>query len=210
MSTGILCQSCGVEAPTKYVEFYHNIGLLVMRFHRTAKGHFCKRCIHGTFWKYQGINVTVGWWGMVSLVVTPIFIINNLVRYLGALSLEPVPPGAAVPELSAEAIALINPHAQELFGRLHANENFETVARDVSVKAGVTPGQVVRYLFASMARAQEAPTFAAPSQPTANGATPPPPLPAQNVPVQSLLTQERTLKQPPPAPQHDDQQLGIS
>ena len=30
----MICQSCGVEAPTKYVAFYQNIGMLVMRTHR--------------------------------------------------------------------------------------------------------------------------------------------------------------------------------
>lgn len=38
----MICQSCGVEAPTKYVAFYQNIGALVMRFTRSAEGRMCK------------------------------------------------------------------------------------------------------------------------------------------------------------------------
>ena len=46
---GPLCQACGVEAPTKYVEFHQNVGALVMRFHKSYKGHMCKSCIHKYF-----------------------------------------------------------------------------------------------------------------------------------------------------------------
>jgi hypothetical protein len=43
------CQSCGVEAPTKYVEFYQNIGALFMRFSKSIKGILCKNCINHCF-----------------------------------------------------------------------------------------------------------------------------------------------------------------
>jgi len=42
----MICQACGVEAPTKQVEFRQNIGALIMRFHRTIKGQLCKSCVH--------------------------------------------------------------------------------------------------------------------------------------------------------------------
>ena len=42
---GIICQSCGIEAPAKYVEFYQNIGALIMLFDKWIKGNMCNRCI---------------------------------------------------------------------------------------------------------------------------------------------------------------------
>jgi hypothetical protein len=50
----------GNEAPVKYVEFYQNIGMLIMRQHRSVKGNLCKRCIHGQFWKLTSVTVAIG------------------------------------------------------------------------------------------------------------------------------------------------------
>jgi hypothetical protein len=36
MGYGDICQACGCVAPTKYVEFYQNIGALVMRYHKSV------------------------------------------------------------------------------------------------------------------------------------------------------------------------------
>src|SRR4029077_21272196 len=72
------CQSCGVEAPTRYVEFHQNIGALVMRFSKSIKGNLCKRCIHRYFWQFTGINLVLGWWGLISFVMNIVFIGNNI------------------------------------------------------------------------------------------------------------------------------------
>ncbi len=83
------CQICGVYGPTKYVEFYQNVGALVMRFHKSIKGNLCKNCINQTFWRFTLITLVAGWWGIISFVITPIFIINNSWRYLFSLNLKP-------------------------------------------------------------------------------------------------------------------------
>ncbi len=77
----MICQSCGVEAPTKHVAFYQNIGALVMRFSGSIDGNLCKSCVHEHFWKMTATNVLLGWWGVISFVVTPFFILNNVLRY---------------------------------------------------------------------------------------------------------------------------------
>jgi hypothetical protein len=56
----MICQSCGVEAPTKYIEFHRNIGAMVVRFHNSVQGEFCKKCIHRYFWKYTGTSFLLG------------------------------------------------------------------------------------------------------------------------------------------------------
>ncbi len=91
LSTGSLglCEACLRPAPTKQVEFYQNIGALVMRFHKTLKGNLCRQCIDRYFWEYTLYTLFLGWWGVISFIVTPFFLLNNVIRYLGSRSLEP-------------------------------------------------------------------------------------------------------------------------
>jgi hypothetical protein len=94
--TGI-CRHCGVSAPTKYVEFRRNIGMLVVRRSESIKGTLCKRCINQFFWSYTAVTLIAGWWGVVSFFVTPVFIVLNIVTVLGTIRLpppsRPAPPG---------------------------------------------------------------------------------------------------------------------
>ncbi len=91
---GIICQLCGIEAPSRQVQFHQNIGALVMRFHRSTKGKLCKRCVHRKYWKMTGITLGVGWLGTVSIVLAPCLIIANTVQYLKAIGMPGVPNGA--------------------------------------------------------------------------------------------------------------------
>lgn len=86
------CQMCGCYAPTKKVEFRQNIGALIMRFPRTLRGELCKACINKSFWKMTLITLFLGPWGVISLIMTPIFIIMNTVQYISALSLPAAYP----------------------------------------------------------------------------------------------------------------------
>jgi len=143
-----VCQTCGVEAPTRYVEFYQNIGALVVRYHRSVKGHLCKSCIHRYFWKYTSTNLTLGWWGTISLVVTPIYTLNNIGRYLWCARMPAVPEGASRPELTSEAFERLKPYTETLIARLNSRENLYVVASDIAASSEVTQGQVLRYVQA--------------------------------------------------------------
>jgi hypothetical protein len=87
------CEACGAEAETRHVTFYQNIGALVIRFSNTVDGHLCKSCIHGYFWSMTTVNLLLGWWGVISFLLNPFFILNNVIRYLGCLGMKP--PGKA-------------------------------------------------------------------------------------------------------------------
>ncbi|HET6328679.1 MAG TPA: hypothetical protein VFG04_28605 [Planctomycetaceae bacterium] len=89
----MICQRCGSEAPTKLVNFYQNIGAIVIRFPRSTKCHLCKQCVHQVFWKYTLVNSTLGWWGMISVFVTPIYLLSNTVQYLLCLGMPTGPQG---------------------------------------------------------------------------------------------------------------------
>jgi hypothetical protein len=151
----MICQSCGVEAPTRQAAYYQNIGALVMRFSSSMSGQLCKSCHHRYFWQFTGVNMVAGWWGMISLVVNPCFIANNVVRYLMVLGMEPAPLDAAVPQLTDEVIQRLHPHADELFQRLNSGEPLAHVAESIAPRARVTPGQVALYLRAMVASQQQ-------------------------------------------------------
>lgn len=153
----MICQNCGVEAATKYVSFHQNIGVLVMRFSKSMQGNLCKSCIHRYFWQFTSINAVLGWWGMLSLVVTPLFILNNVARYLVCLGMEPVAAGAVPPELTEEVAERIAPHTEQLFQRLAQQEPFERVVDDVALRANVSPGQVCLYVQAVAQAMEEQP-----------------------------------------------------
>jgi hypothetical protein len=141
----MLCQGCGVEAPTRQVAFYQNIGALVMRYSSKVEGKLCKSCIHKHFWKMTAVNLTLGWWGTISLIMTPCFLINNLGHYMVCLFM-PSSRGAQRPQLSSEAVARLGPHTEEIIRRLNAGEKAADLMSDVSQRAGVTPGQVALYI----------------------------------------------------------------
>jgi len=144
----MICQGCGLEAPTKYVEFYQNIGALFVRFPRSAKGNLCKSCIHRFFWKYTSTTFFLGWWGTISFCVTPFYVLNNTFRYLASLGMQPVPPDASKPELTQDAVEKLEPYADDLIMRLNEGEPLAKVTEEVGERAGVTPGQVQLYLSA--------------------------------------------------------------
>ncbi len=81
------CQLCGAQAPTKDVTLYQNVGALIMRFHKKLQGSLCKSCITQNFWKMTLITLAVGWLGVISLVVAPIFIIANIIQYIRCLGM---------------------------------------------------------------------------------------------------------------------------
>jgi hypothetical protein len=148
------CEKCGIEAPTRHVALHRNIGLLFMRLYQGTAGNLCKPCIHKTFWTYTAVNLTVGWWGVISLILTPIFVANNLVYYIMSLGLEPPAPGAAPPQLTDEFLQRVQPHTDYLVQQLTRGESLQHVSQDVAARAGVTPGQVALFVRA-MAAAQQ-------------------------------------------------------
>ncbi len=144
----MICQLCGVTAETKYVEFYQNIGALLMRFSKSLKGELCKTCIHQQFWTFTLVNLTLGWWGVISLIVTPFFIINNVARYLMCLSLPAVGEPAASAQLTDEVIQKIQPYTNYIVEQLQAGIAVNQVVQTVAQHAQVTAAQVERYIIA--------------------------------------------------------------
>lgn len=99
------CRSCGIDGPTKYVEFYQNIGMLFARRSAEVKGDLCRTCIGTYFKSYTLTTLFLGWWGLISFFLTPCFILNNVVRYLLSFRL-PKPDFAAMSTVHVSADAV--------------------------------------------------------------------------------------------------------
>ncbi len=78
------CQVCGNMRATSLVKFDRNIGMLVLRQTRSIQGNMCKTCLGKKFWEFTGLNLLLGPWGVISLIVTPIYLVTNTVSYVSA------------------------------------------------------------------------------------------------------------------------------
>ena len=152
----MICQSCGIEAPTRKAFFVQHIGAIVMFFHKRIGGLMCRNCVSKYFRQYTLTTLFLGWWGVISLFATPVVLLINIVNYFRVWGLAPVPAGASVPLLTDDAIRRLNPLAQTLIDRLNKGEKIDRVAPDIGAQAAVTPGQVLRYVQALVAQGNKA------------------------------------------------------
>ncbi len=85
---GGICQVCGRSGPTRFVTFHQNIGLVVWRLHRSVEGYLCKFCIDDAFFRMSGITLLFGWWGVISFVVSFVFLPMNVVRWAQTIGMQ--------------------------------------------------------------------------------------------------------------------------
>jgi hypothetical protein len=78
------CQLCGSMRQTARVKFERNIGMLVLRQTRRLEAQMCKTCVDKQFWDFQAKNLLFGPWGVISLILTPIYLVANTVAYTSA------------------------------------------------------------------------------------------------------------------------------
>ena len=78
------CQLCRSMRQTAHVKFERNIGMLVLRQTRRLEANLCKTCVGKEFWNFQGMNLLLGPWGVISLIITPIYLVTNTVSYVAA------------------------------------------------------------------------------------------------------------------------------
>lgn len=107
------CASCGIEGPTQFVSFRQNIGLVVMRLTNKVEAELCRPCMVRCFRSYTLTTLFVGWWGVISFLMTPVFLFQNLCQYISARKLaEPglaatnIPLGGRPPRIASGPFAL--------------------------------------------------------------------------------------------------------
>ena len=78
------CQVRGSMRQTAPVTFNRNIGMIVLRQTRSISGNMCKTCLGKNYWQFMGLNLLLGPWGMISLIIMPIYLVTNTVSYVSA------------------------------------------------------------------------------------------------------------------------------
>jgi hypothetical protein len=91
------CWECGARAATRRVKFWQMIGAGILFHCEEYEGELCKRCVHGYFWQYTLITLILGWWSVTAFFATPIFLVNNTVRYLLCLGMPGRPKSQPAP-----------------------------------------------------------------------------------------------------------------
>jgi len=72
----VVCKS--TTAPTGYGLFMRNISLLYLRLTAKKEGNFCVPCAWKTASAFNGVMLVAGWWGLIGLVLTPVYFFQNL------------------------------------------------------------------------------------------------------------------------------------
>lgn len=85
------CQVCGRQVQTAQVSLNQNIGMLVARQTKSLSGHMCRECGMRLFKSMTLTTFFLGWWGVISLIVTPFFLIGNVIAWSSLRSLPQTP-----------------------------------------------------------------------------------------------------------------------
>ncbi len=144
------CDLCNQSGPTAYVELHHNVGMIFLREQHATKGRLCRSCLHRSFGHHMLRNVTLGWWGSISFLITWVFLLSNSVTYAGALwKLRRAAASAQVlaPTVTDAASAerlLAFEHNVRL--RLRAGETSDDITRDLASLHGLHAAQVATFV----------------------------------------------------------------
>jgi hypothetical protein len=95
------CDGCGLSGELKRVQLYENVGMLILRNHRSVTGNFCKNCIDYYFWSFTGKTTFLGWWSPMSLIFTPFILFNNYLIFLSTRRMKK-PSDNRTPELKTD------------------------------------------------------------------------------------------------------------
>jgi hypothetical protein len=108
----------------------------------------CKSCVHKYFWHYTVLTALGGWWSILSIFLTPVILLLNVLQYVVCcITLKPVPPGAAPPRLTPEAVQRLRLFAQEIASDLQQRRAPAQIASRLAPVAGVTPAQVMLFIW---------------------------------------------------------------
>lgn len=79
------CRFCGYEGATEYVEFRQIVGVFIFYFWKNVKGHLCEACVYEKFRNTTMLTLFFGWWSLISMFITPVFLVNNILYLIDAL-----------------------------------------------------------------------------------------------------------------------------
>lgn len=138
----MVCQACGREGPTRQVEFYRHVGLIVIGLTKSMKGELCRSCSRKYFRDYTLITLVAGWWGVISVFITPLFLMNNVMSYRRWSSERQAP----ATELESAVRVELLPQVDYILTRLKNGEDPAQIAKDVSINTGVPVEQAALFI----------------------------------------------------------------
>ena len=68
-----------------------------------ARGQLCKACIDRQFWQKTMMTALLGWWGLISFLITPFVLLHNVIRYLCTVGMRPASARASRSEARSDA-----------------------------------------------------------------------------------------------------------
>lgn len=81
------CDLCGRKVPTGNVTLYQNIGMILIRRHKRLEANLCRSCMSRYSWEMTLVTLFLGWWGPISVLITPLILFNNLGVWMFSLTL---------------------------------------------------------------------------------------------------------------------------
>lgn len=98
------CSKCGsATAPTAYGVYRRTISLLYIRLGAMREGNFCVPCATKVWGAYCGVMLVAGWWGIIGLILTPIYLCQNTYYLLKTVFGPKAAAGAVAPEEGSSA-----------------------------------------------------------------------------------------------------------
>jgi hypothetical protein len=85
------CDACRRVAPLRHAHFMQNIGAVVLRFPRTIDGNLCKHCIDKYFFRFTGVTMLLGWFGVISFFYSAFSIPSNIVNWTRSFGMRAPP-----------------------------------------------------------------------------------------------------------------------
>jgi hypothetical protein len=85
------CDACRRVAPLRHTRFMQNIGVVVLRFPRTIDGNLCKHCIDKYFFRFTGVTLLLGWWGILSFFYSCFAVPANIANWTRSFGMRAPP-----------------------------------------------------------------------------------------------------------------------
>jgi hypothetical protein len=79
------CQNCGEIRNTQHSVFKANASFFFTRRYREIDGHFCIGCTTKQFFGYEVATLCLTWFGIIGMVLGPVYLFHNIVEYVEAL-----------------------------------------------------------------------------------------------------------------------------
>jgi hypothetical protein len=87
------CTHCGLQAEVDDVTIMQIVGLVIVFQWKKMGGSWCRRCTDKELVPATLLSMFMGWWGLISFFLTPIFLAVNTWTFLKTRALTPPPGG---------------------------------------------------------------------------------------------------------------------